>query len=94
MHTSNLVNQLAPSATIAAAAKAKELRDKGVNVLEFPDAVWDGFGAASQKVYEEFMGDELFAEIFNDYMPSMRASSGWIADSISAYRSQRDRVFG
>jgi len=35
MHTSNLVNQLAPSATIAAAAKAKELRDKGVNVLEF-----------------------------------------------------------
>jgi len=35
MHTSNLVKQLAPSATIAAAAKAKELRDKGVNVLEF-----------------------------------------------------------
>ncbi len=35
MHTSKLVNQLAPSATIAAAAKAKELRDKGVNVLEF-----------------------------------------------------------
>lgn len=35
MHTSKLVNQLAPSATIAAAAKARELRSKGVNVLEF-----------------------------------------------------------
>ncbi|MEZ6125047.1 MAG: pyridoxal phosphate-dependent aminotransferase [Planctomycetaceae bacterium] len=35
MHTSRLVNQLAPSATIAAAAKARELRAKGVKVLEF-----------------------------------------------------------
>lgn len=35
MHTSNLVNQLAPSATIAAAAKARELRARGVDVLEF-----------------------------------------------------------
>jgi aspartate aminotransferase len=35
MYTSRLVNQLAPSATIAAAAKARELRSKGVDVLEF-----------------------------------------------------------
>ena len=35
MYTSKLVNQLAPSATIAAAAKARELRAQGVNVLEF-----------------------------------------------------------
>lgn len=35
MHTSRLVNQLAPSATIAAAAKARELRASGVDVLEF-----------------------------------------------------------
>ena len=35
MHTSKLVNQLQPSATIAAAAKARELRSSGVNVLEF-----------------------------------------------------------
>ncbi|MEQ9406397.1 MAG: pyridoxal phosphate-dependent aminotransferase [Fuerstiella sp.] len=35
MHTSRLVNQLAPSATIAAAAKARELRATGVNVREF-----------------------------------------------------------
>ena len=35
MHTSQLVNQLKPSATIAAAAKARELRSQGVEVLEF-----------------------------------------------------------
>lgn len=35
MYTSKLVNQLAPSATIAAAGKARELRAQGVNVLEF-----------------------------------------------------------
>ncbi|MCR9198885.1 MAG: pyridoxal phosphate-dependent aminotransferase [Planctomycetaceae bacterium] len=35
MYTSHLVNQLKPSATIAAAGKARELRAQGVNVLEF-----------------------------------------------------------
>lgn len=35
MHTSALVNQLKPSETLAAAAKARELRSKGINVLEF-----------------------------------------------------------
>jgi len=35
MYTSKLINQLKSSATIAAAAKARELRSQGVNVLEF-----------------------------------------------------------
>jgi len=35
MYTSKLVNQLKPSATIAAAGKARELRAQGVDVLEF-----------------------------------------------------------
>jgi aspartate aminotransferase len=35
MYTSKLVNQLKPSATIAAAGKARELRNQGVDVLEF-----------------------------------------------------------
>ena len=34
MHTSKLVNQLQPSETLAAAAKARELRAKGIDVLE------------------------------------------------------------
>lgn len=35
MHTSALVNQLKPSETLAAAAKARELRSKGIEVLDF-----------------------------------------------------------
>lgn len=35
MHTSSLVNQLKPSETLAAAAKARELRSRGINVLDF-----------------------------------------------------------
>ncbi len=35
MHTSELVNNLKPSETLAAAAKARELRSKGIDVMEF-----------------------------------------------------------
>ncbi|MFM7055632.1 MAG: pyridoxal phosphate-dependent aminotransferase [Planctomycetota bacterium] len=35
MHTSSLVNQLKPSETLAAAAKARELRARGIDVMEF-----------------------------------------------------------
>ena len=35
MHTSKLVNNLKPSETLAAAAKARELRSKGIDVMEF-----------------------------------------------------------
>lgn len=35
MHTSKLVNSLQPSETLAAAAKARELRSKGIDVMEF-----------------------------------------------------------
>ncbi|MFN9289792.1 MAG: aspartate aminotransferase, partial [Planctomyces sp.] len=35
MHTSSLLNQLKPSETLAAAARARELRAKGIDVLEF-----------------------------------------------------------
>jgi TRAP-type mannitol/chloroaromatic compound transport system substrate-binding protein len=75
-------------------AALERLKAGGVKVLEFPDSVWDAFGAASEQVYAEFADDELFAEIFADYRASMAASSGWITDSVSAYRIQRDRVLG
>jgi len=75
-------------------AALERLKAGGVQVLEFPDSVWDAMGAASQQVYDEFMGDELFAEIYNDFTASMKASSGWLTQSISAYRNQRDRVLG
>ena len=75
-------------------AALERLKAGGVNVLEFPDSVWDAMGAASQKVYDEFMGDELFKEIYDDYSASMKASSGWLTSSVGAYRAQRDRVLG
>lgn len=75
-------------------AALERLKAGGVNVLEFPDSVWDAMGAASQKVYAEFMGDELFKEIYDDYVVSMKASSGWLSQSSGAYRNQRDRVLG
>ncbi len=70
------------------------LEAAGVKVLEFPDSVWDAFGAASQKVYDENMGDPLFKEIYDSQRDSMKKSSGWLSKSISAYRSQRDRALG
>ena len=66
----------------------------GVKILEFPDSVWDAFGVASQKVYDEFMGDDMFASIFAEYRTSMLESSGWISKAATTYARQRDRVLG
>lgn len=73
-------------------AALQRLAAGGVKILEFPDSVWDAFGDASQQVYAEFMDDELFNTIYGEYIAAMKSSSGWITDSISAYRTQRDRV--
>jgi TRAP-type mannitol/chloroaromatic compound transport system substrate-binding protein len=75
-------------------AALQQLVAGGVQVREFPDAVWDAFGAASQEVLDENMGDELFARIRNSAMESMAASSGWLTVSEGSYRAQRDRVLG
>ncbi|MCF6232116.1 MAG: ABC transporter substrate-binding protein [Rhodobacteraceae bacterium] len=75
-------------------AALERLKAGGVKVLEFPDSVWDAFGEGTAKVYEEFMGDDLFKEIFEAYGKSMRESSSWLTVSTAAYRAQRDRVMG
>ncbi|MEM6588793.1 MAG: TRAP transporter substrate-binding protein [Pseudomonadota bacterium] len=75
-------------------AALERLKAGGVTVLEFPESVWDAMGGAAQQVYDEFAGDDLFSEILADYQGSMKASSGWLTQSISAYRTQRDRVLG
>ena len=75
-------------------AALQRLQAGGVKVLEFPDSVWDAMYGGAQKVYEEFMGDDLFKKIFDDYQASMKDSSGWLTKSIGAYRAQRDRVLG
>lgn len=75
-------------------AALERLKAGGVKVLEFPDSVWNAMGDASQKVYDEFSSDDLFAEILADYQSSMKNSSGWLTSSVGAYRAQRDRVLG
>lgn len=75
-------------------AALQRLKAGGVKVLEFPDSVWDAMYAASREVYAGFMSDELFKKVNDDYFASMKDSSGWLTQSIGAYRAQRDRVTG
>lgn len=75
-------------------AALQQLVAGGVQVRAFPDSVWDAFGAASQEVLDENMGDELFARIRASAEESMAASSGWLTASEGVYRTQRDRVRG
>jgi TRAP-type mannitol/chloroaromatic compound transport system substrate-binding protein len=75
-------------------AALQRLESAGVKTLEFPDSVWDAFGAASNEVHQENMGDDLYKKVYDDYMASMQASSAWIQKSEGAYRAQRDRVLG
>ena len=75
-------------------AALQRLQAGGVKVMEFPDSVWDAFGAAAKETLDENMDDELFARIRGSVEKSMTASSGWLVKSEGVYRSQRDRVNG
>ncbi len=75
-------------------AALQRLQSSGVQVLEFPDAVWDAFGTAAEEVVQEPMGDELYARIYDSYMASLETSAGWISTSEGAFTQQRDRVRG
>ncbi|MFN7222495.1 MAG: TRAP transporter substrate-binding protein [Paracoccaceae bacterium] len=75
-------------------AALARLQAAGVRTMEFPDSVWDAFGAASQAVHDENMGDELYKKVYDSAMASMKASSAWLKISDGKYTSQRDRVLG
>jgi TRAP-type mannitol/chloroaromatic compound transport system substrate-binding protein len=75
-------------------AALQRLQAAGVQLMEFPDSVWDAFGRASNEVHQENMGDELYKKIYDSAMASMRSSSAWITRSEGTYRTQRDRVLG
>jgi len=66
----------------------------GVEILEFPDDVWNAFGKASQEVLDENMDDELFKKIHDSVMASMKLSARWLEISDGAYTAQRNRVRG
>ncbi len=70
------------------------LIDGGVKALEFPDDVWDAFGAASKEVMDENMDDELFKKTYDSMQSAMRQSANWDQLSAGAYVAQRTRVLG
>jgi TRAP-type C4-dicarboxylate transport system substrate-binding protein len=75
-------------------AALQRLQSGGVQVLEFPESVWDAMGAAAVKVKDQYNGDELYDRIRASYEASMKASSGWLTQSEGVYRGQRDRIAG
>jgi len=72
----------------------QRLQAGGVTVRTFPDAVWDAFGGAAAETLDQYMGDEIFANIRGSVNESLAASSSWIQQSEGTYRAQRDRVLG
>jgi len=72
----------------------QRLRSGGVRVMEFPDSVWDAFGAASKEVAEEPLDDPIYKECYDSYMESLRSSAEWGSRSEGSYLAQRNRVVG
>ena len=85
--------QLAQTLSQNGAALAR-LQAQGVKTLQFPDDVWDAFGAASKEVLDANMDDELYARIRNSFDASVANSSAWIQKSDGFYVNQRNRVLG
>jgi TRAP-type mannitol/chloroaromatic compound transport system substrate-binding protein len=83
--------QLAETLANNGAALAR-LQQQGVKTMQFSDDVWDAFGAASAKVMDENMGDELFAKTRASFEASLTASAEWLSKSDAFYVAQRERV--
>ena len=75
-------------------AALQRLQSGGVTLMEFPDSVWDAFGAAAKEVMEEPMGDELYKKAYDSYMASLESSANWGSRSEGAFSAQRNRVMG
>jgi TRAP-type mannitol/chloroaromatic compound transport system substrate-binding protein len=70
------------------------LQAAGVQTREFPDSVWDAFGAASAEMHQENMSDDIYKRVHDSVMESMRKSASWIELSDGVYTRQRTRVLG
>ncbi|UOA27015.1 TRAP transporter substrate-binding protein [Pseudosulfitobacter sp. DSM 107133] len=73
-------------------AALARLQQQGVKTMQFPDDVWDAFGAASKEVMDENMDDTLFADIRGSFEESLRSSAEWLQKSDAFYVEQRQRV--
>ena len=63
-----------------------------MNMMTFPDEVWDAFADASRDVLVEYERDPLFARINGAYQASLRDSSRWISQSSGVFAARRRRV--
>ena len=72
----------------------KRLVDKGVEILEFNDAVWNAFGEASNAIMEEHMDDPMFKKTFESVRAGIKSTSAWWSVAEGAYTSQRNRILG
>ncbi|MCA0940700.1 TRAP transporter substrate-binding protein [Yangia mangrovi] len=75
-------------------AALQRLQSGGVKLVEFPDSVWDAFGAAAKEVVEEPMADEIYKKCYDSYYASLKSSAQWISRSEGAFSAQRNRVMG
>ena len=76
------------------AAALQRLQSAGVQVREFPDSVWDAFGAAAEEVTRQSLDDDIYKECYDSYMASLKSSAGWASRSEGEYTRQRNRVVG
>ena len=88
-HHWNLAQSYANNATAL-----DRLQAGGTKLMEFPDDVWQALGDASAQALDEYMDDELYAQIRTSFTDSLRKSSRWTTVSDDAYRQQRDRIHG
>jgi len=76
-------------------ALATLVNDHGVQLREFPEPVWDAFGAVSEEVVAEVAeGDDLGKRVYESYLKARQAAGGWTKISMQAYTIARDRVLG
>lgn len=76
------------------AAALSRLGQQGVQIMEFPEDVWEAFGTASKEVLQQHASDPLYASILASYQESMRENSTWIGQTERVYAQQRDRILG
>ena len=75
-------------------AALQRLQSGGVTLLEFPNSVWDAFGAGAEEVVAENLDDDLYKTCHDSYMASLKSSAAWGSRSEGAFTAQRNRIVG
>jgi len=75
-------------------AALQRLQSSGVKLMEFPESVWDAFGAAAEEVVQGPMDDDIYKACFESYNASLKSSAAWGSRSEGAFTAQRNRVVG